>query len=282
MTLDEAPHRPLTRKVAIVTGGARGIGLAACEHLAAAGAAVLMVDFDESALTDAARTVDGDVATFVGDLTAVDTADALVADALQRWGHVDIVFNNAGYNWDGPLVELQDAQFQAMLDIHLLAPFRILRAVGPHFIDRATEERAAGTETFRKVINSSSISGTMGNPDQSNYCAAKAGVLGLTKGLAKEWGQHRVNVNAIAPGFIETRLTALASNSETITVGGRDVALGIPAAHRAKGFDQVPLGRPGSVDEVARVVLALAGPASDYITGQVISVTGGITLGMGS
>ena len=282
MTHGEVPGKPLSGKVAVVTGAARGIGLAAARHLSDAGAAVLLSDLDEAALADADREIGGDVATFVGDLTEPDTADALVAAALQRFDRVDIVFNNAGYNWDGPLVELRDAQFQAMLDIHLLAPFRILRAVGPHFITRADEERAAGKEVFRKVINSSSISGTMGNPSQANYNAAKAGIIGLTKGLAKEWGQYRVNVNAIAPGFIETRLTALGGDAGTISVGGREVALGIAADHRARAFEQVPLGRPGSPDEVARVVVALAGPMSDYITGQVISVTGGIMLGMES
>lgn len=263
-----------------MTGGARGIGLATAKRLVEASAAVMMTDIDETALVDAAESVGGEVATFVGDLTEPTVPDAIVRAALQRWDRVDIVFNNAGYNWDGSLVELRDEQFQAMLDIHLLAPFRILRAVGPHFIARAAEERARGEEVFRKVINSSSISGTMGNPNQANYNAAKAGIIGLTKGLAKEWGPHRINVNAIAPGFIETRLTALAVDAGRIEVGGHDVALGIPADHRAKGFEQVPLGRPGSADEVARVVVALAGPTSDYITGQVISVTGGITLGM--
>jgi len=147
---------------------------------------------------------------------------------------------------------------------------------------RAAEEQARGEEVFRKVINASSISGTMGNPDQANYNAAKAGIIGLTKGLAKEWGPHRVNVNAIAPGFIDTRLTAPTEEGGRIRVAGHDVALGISAAHRSKGSEQVPLGRPGSPDEVARVVVVLAGPASDYVTGQVISVTGGVTLGMAS
>jgi 3-oxoacyl-[acyl-carrier protein] reductase len=272
----------LEGKVAIVTGGARGIGLASARRLAEAGAAVLLSDLDETALNEARVLIGGDVAVHTGDLTDPTGPDALVRAALGRWDRVDIVFNNAGYNWDAPLVEQSDDQFQAMLDIHLLAPFRLLRAVGPHFIERAGAERERGEEVFRKVINSSSISGTMGNPNQANYNAAKAGVIGLTKGLAKEWGRYRVNVNAVAPGFIDTRLTALSDDAGSIRVGGREVGLGISAAHRAKGSEQVPLGRPGQADEVARIVAMLAGPASDYVTGQVISVTGGVTLGMSS
>lgn len=228
-----APH--LDGKVALVTGGARGIGLASAARLVEAGAAVLLADIEQETLADATAGLGPDVATFVGDITDPGMPDALVSAVLDRWGRVDIVFNNAGYNWDAPLVELSDQQFQAMLEIHLIAPFRILRAVGPHFIESAARDREKGEETFRKVINSSSISGTMGNPGQANYNAAKAGVIGLTKGLAKEWGPHRVNVNAVAPGFIETRLTAVANGGASIRVGEHEVALGISADHRAWG-----------------------------------------------
>lgn len=168
------------------------------------------------------------------------------------------------------------------MGIHLLAPFRILRAAGRHFKTASEDERARGAEVYRKVINSSSISGTMGNPNQANYNAAKAAVIGLTKGLAKEWGVWKVNVNAIAPGFIETRLTALTRDAGHIAVAGRDIQLGITAARRRQGVEQVPLSRPGTPDEVARMVLVLASSASDYVTGQVVSVTGGVMLGMES
>jgi 3-oxoacyl-[acyl-carrier protein] reductase len=270
------PDVNLDGQVAIVTGGARGIGFASARRLIAAGAKVLLSDIDVSELGTAKAGIGGEVETLDGDLSDPAAPLALAARAVELWGRIDIVFNNAGYNWDAPLLDLTDQQIQAMLDIHLIAPMRLLRAVGPHFRERAD------AEGHRKVINSSSISGTMGNPNQANYNAAKAAVIGLTKGLAKEWGQWGVNVNAIAPGFIETRLTALKGEAGSAVVAGEEIELGITAEHRARGADQVPLGRPGTTEEVAGAVAFLASPASDYITGQVISVNGGVMLGMES
>jgi 3-oxoacyl-[acyl-carrier protein] reductase len=267
-------------RVAIVTGAARGIGLASAKRLALGGARVLLVDLDEAALDVAQAQVEGEAAVLAGDLTRPDVPARIVAAARERWGQVDILFNNAGYNWDAPLVEMSDEQFQAMLDIHLLAPFRLLRAVGPHFREAAERDRRDGVERFRKVVNVSSISGTMGNPDQANYNAAKAAVVGLTKGLAKEWGPWRVNVNAIAPGFIDTRLTAVSEDAGSIQTDRGEVALGISAERRSAGADRTALGRAGTADEVARVVLFLASDASDYVTGQVVSVIGGVMFGM--
>jgi 3-oxoacyl-[acyl-carrier protein] reductase len=274
--------RRLRGRVAIVTGAARGIGLASARRLAEAGARVLLSDLDSTALEAACGEIDGETERLVRDLTAPTAPAELVTAAIDHWGRIDIVFNNAGYNWDAPIVELSDEQFQAMLDVHLLAPFRLLRAAGPHMMSAAERERQCGEEVFRKVINSSSISGTMGNPNQANYNAAKAAIIGLTKGLAKEWGAWKINVNAIAPGFIDTRLTALTEDAGQIQVGAHQVQLGIPEDHRRSGTANVPLGRPGSADEVARVVEFLASSASDYVTGQVVSVTGGVTLGMSS
>jgi 3-oxoacyl-[acyl-carrier protein] reductase len=273
-------HDELGGRVAIVTGAARGIGLASARRLASAGARVLLADLDEPSLHAAQAQVEGETAVLAADLTGADAPGRIVAAALERWGQVDIVFNNAGYNWDAPLVEMSDEQFQAMLDIHLLAPFRLLRAVGPHFREAAERDRRDGVERFRKVVNVSSISGTMGNPDQANYNAAKAAVVGLTKGLAKEWGPWRVNVNAIAPGFIDTRLTAVSGEAGSIHTDRGEVALGISAERRSTGAEHTAIGRAGTADEVARVVLFLASDASDYVTGQVVSVTGGVMLGM--
>jgi 3-oxoacyl-[acyl-carrier protein] reductase len=272
----------LLGRVAIVTGAARGIGLASAQRLASAGARVLLADLDEVALREAAGAVEGETAVIAGDLTEPGAPERIVVAALERWGQLDVLFNNAGYNWDAPLVEMTDEQFQAMLDIHLIAPFRLLRAAGPHLREAADRDRRDGVERFRKVINVSSISGTMGNPDQANYNAAKAAVIGLTKGLAKEWGRWRVNVNAIAPGFIDTRLTAVSGEAGSIRTGRGEVALGISAEHRRSGADRAALGRAGTADEVARVVFFLASDASDYVTGQVISVNGGVMLGMSS
>jgi 3-oxoacyl-[acyl-carrier protein] reductase len=272
----------LEGKVAIVTGAARGIGLASSQQFADAGAAVVMADLDGDTLAEAAETVKSDTALCVGDICEPGAADDLVSTALERFGKIDIVFNNAGYNWDAPLIDLSDEQVQAMLDVHVLAPFRILRAVGPHFRDQAAKDEANGEEVFRKVINTSSVAGTMGNPNQANYNAGKAAIVGLTKGLAKEWGPWRVNVNAIAPGLIDTRLTASPGSAGEIAVAGHAIPLGISADRRQQGTDLVPLGRPGRPDEVASAVLFLASAASDYVTGQTLSVTGGVMLGMAS
>lgn len=268
----------LNGRVAIVTGAARGIGFASASRLAAAGARVMLADLDEAAVKQAAGAIDGDVATFAADLTQKDVPDRLIAATFKQMGGIDIVFNNAGYNWDAPLREMSDEQFAAMLDIHVVVPFRILRAAAPHLLD----EHGAEQSHHKKVINSSSVSGTMGNPNQANYNAGKAAIIGLTKGLAKEWGRYRINVNAIAPGFIETRLTSTPDSAGHIAVAGHDVALGIPKEHRRKGFDLTVLERPGTADEVARVVAFLASSASDYMTGQVLSVTGGLMLGLES
>ena len=268
----------LENRVAIVTGAGRGIGRATAERLAGEGARVVVNDLDPAIAEDAARSLPLPSVACAGDVTEPATAAALVRAATAEWRRLDIVVNNAGYNWDGPLEEMTQEQMQAMLDVHVVAPFLLLRAAAPHL--KRPVEPGRGEAGFRKVVNVSSISGTMGNPGQANYCAAKAAVVGLTKGLAKEWGGWGINVNAVAPGFIDTRLTALEGSGEFIEVGGRAVGLGIPAEHRRKGSDLVALGRPGSPDEVARAVLFLCSPLSDYVQGQVLSVTGGLMLGL--
>lgn len=270
----------LDGKVAIVTGSARGIGLATAERFAQKGARIVLNSVDAGPLEGIASRMNGRAVPLAGDITDSEVPDALVARAMEEWGQLDIVVNNAGYSWDSPLKSMTDEQFHAMLDIHVVAPFRLLRAAAPFLLGPAKAEREHGEERFRKVVNVSSISGTMGNPDQANYNAGKAAIVGLTKGLAKEWGEWKINVNAVAPGFITTRLTADKDDGETIERGGRRIPLGIPEDHRAKGTELVPLGRPGTPAEVADTVLFLSGPQSNYVHGQVISVTGGITLGM--
>ncbi|MBB4660436.1 SDR family NAD(P)-dependent oxidoreductase [Conexibacter arvalis] len=250
-------------KTAIVTGGARGIGAATAELLASGGARVVLSDVDADAARATAASIDGEVTVHAGDLTRDGEPEALVATAIDAFGRLDVVVNNAGYTRDAPLHKLDDDAFQAMLDIHTVVPFRVLRAAAPHLREPAKRERAEGREVMRKVVNVSSGAGTMGNAGQANYAAAKAGVVGLTKTLAKEWGRFSVNVNAVAFGLIETRLSAA-----------------IPEQARAGLASAVSLGRPGTVQEAASAIGFLCSPWSDYVTGQVLNVNGGIQFGM--
>src|SRR5919197_891619 len=188
----------LDDKVAIVTGSARGIGRATAELLSEHGAKVLVNDLDADLAEQTASEIAGETVVHSGDLTQPGAADELVQTAIDAWGKIDIIVNNAGYTMDAPIHKLSDEAFQRMLDIHTIVPFRILRAAAPHLREPAKKERDEGVEYFRKIVNVSSISGTMGNPGQANYSAAKAGIVGLTKTLAKEWGQFKINVNAVA------------------------------------------------------------------------------------
>ena len=232
----------LDGKAAIVTGSARGIGRATAELLAEQGARVLINDLDGDVAEQAASEISGETAVFGGDLTSPGACDELVQKAVDEFGRLDIIVNNAGYTWDGVAHKMTDEQFQAMLDIHTIVPFRVLRAAAPHLREPAKKEREEGVEVFRKVVNISSVSGTMGNAGQVNYSAGKAGVVGLTKTLAKEWGQFKVNVNAVAFGFVETRLTAAKEEGGTIEVEGREVELGHPRADAPDGEDADPGG----------------------------------------
>ena len=271
----------LNGKNAIVTGSARGIGRATAELFAAEGANVLINDLDADAAERASSEIDGAAAVFAGDLTEADAADRMVETAMESFGSIDIVVNNAGYTWDGVAHKMTDEQFQAMLDIHTIVPFRVARALAPHWRDAAKVEAGEGREVFRKLINVSSVSGTMGNAGQANYSAAKAGVVGLTKTLAKEWGQFKINVNAVAFGFVETRLTASKDGGETVTgPGGEEIQLGIPDQLRAMASMIIPLGRPATPDEASGPVLFLASELSNYVHGQVLNVTGGQFGGM--
>jgi 3-oxoacyl-[acyl-carrier protein] reductase len=272
----------LDGKAAIVTGSARGIGRATAELLASQGAQVLINDLDGDIAEQASKEISGETAVFSGDLTKGDAADKLVQTAIDSFGKIDIIVNNAGYTIDAPIHKMSDEQFQAMLDIHLIVPFKVIRAAAPHLREPAKKEREEGNEVFRKIVNISSISGTMGNAGQANYSSAKAGVTGLTKTLAKEWGQFKVNVNAVAFGFIETRLTAAKAEDNTMEIGGEKVQLGIPEQMRGMASMLIPLGRPGTPEEAAGGVFFLCSPWSNYVHGQVLNVTGGQFVGMTS
>jgi len=270
---------PLAERVAIVTGASRGIGNATARLLVQAGARVVLSDIDP-AVEAAAAELGSESTAYVGDLTAAGVAEELVARAIDFGGRLDIVVNNAGYTLDAPLHLLDVERFQKMLDVHLIAPFRILHAAAPHLREPAKRERAENREVFRKVVNVSSVAGTMGNAGQTNYASAKAGVIGLTKSLAKEWGPLRINVNAVAFGVVDTRLTAVKDDSSVVEIGAQKVVVGIPAEARDAMTSLIPLGRPASVDEAAEAIFFLCSPASNYITGQVLTVSGGLALGM--
>jgi 3-oxoacyl-[acyl-carrier protein] reductase len=270
----------LDGKSAIVTGSARGIGRAVAELLSEQGAQILINDLDGDVADQAAEEIKGETTVFAGDLTKPDIPDQLVQKAVDDFGKIDIIVNNAGYTWDGPIHKMGDEQFQAMLDIHTIVPFRIMRAAAPHLREPAKKERDAGEEVFRKIVNVSSISGTFGNAGQANYSAAKAGLVGLTKTVAKEWGQFKINVNAVAFGFVETRLTASKEEAGSFTRDGEEIKLGIPEQMREMAKFVIPLGRPAQPVEAAGPVFFLCGPYSNYIHGQVLNVTGGQFGGM--
>ncbi|HEX3042774.1 MAG TPA: SDR family oxidoreductase [Solirubrobacterales bacterium] len=271
----------LDGKAAIVTGSARGIGRATAELFVAEGAKVLINDLDADVAEQASSEIDGETAVFAGDLTKEGAADELVKAATDAFGTVDICVNNAGYTWDGVAHKMSDEQFQAMLDIHTIVPFRVARALAPAWREAAKAERAEGQEVFRKIINTSSTSGMMGNAGQVNYSAAKMGVVGLTKTLAKEWGQFKINVNAVAFGFVETRLTGAKEAGEEMTApSGEKIELGIPEQMRAMASAIIPLGRPATPEEASGPVLFLSSPLANYMHGQVLNVTGGMFGGM--
>jgi 3-oxoacyl-[acyl-carrier protein] reductase len=270
----------LDGKAAIVTGSARGIGRATAELLAEQGARVLINDLDADVAEQTASEISGETTVFGGDLTKEGVPDELIQKAVDEFGQIDIIVNNAGYTRDGVAHKMTDDQFQAMLDIHTVVPFRILRAAAPHLREPAKQEKEEGREVFRKVVNVSSISGTMGNAGQVNYSAGKAGVVGLTKTLAKEWGQFKINVNAVAFGFVETRLTAAKESGNVMTKDGEEIQLGIPEQMRAMAAMIIPLGRPASPEEAAGPVFFLCSPWANYVHGQVLHVTGGQFGGM--
>ena len=251
----------LDGKAAIVTGSARGIGRATAALLAEHGARVLVNDLDADAAEQTARELGAEV--HAGDLTSEGVAEELVQRAVDAFGGLDIVINNAGSTWDGMAHKLSEEQFRAMLEIHTVVPFRVLRAAAPHLRDAGKREAEEGREVFRKVVNVTSIAGTQGNLGQVNYATAKAGLVGMTKTLAREWGPFKVNVNAVAFGFVETRMTA-----------------SLPERMREAAPQIIPLGRPATPEEAAGAIFLLCTPWSNFIHGQVITASGGQTTGM--
>jgi 3-oxoacyl-[acyl-carrier protein] reductase len=273
-------HIDLGGKAALVTGAARGIGRAIAENLARAGASVLLADVDASALDETRSAIEqagGTAGTFAADLTRADAPQQCVETLLRNYGAIDIVVNNAGYTWDSVIQKTTDEQFQSMLDIHVITPFRLLRAASEFIRSQAKREKEDGRSVTRKVVNITSISGTDGNAGQVGYASGKAAVIGLTKTLAKEWGRYNVTVNAVGFGLIDTRLIQPMDNPETaVTIGDRHVRVGMQTATREAALSHVPLGRLGTPQDAANAVFFFCSPLSDYITGEVLICGGGI------
>jgi len=266
-------------KVAILTGSGRGIGAAAARLFGTQGASVVVSDLDPAPAEETAtaiRNAGGKAIVVPGDVTDPAFPAQLIKATLDAFGGIDIIVNNAGYTWDAVIQNMTDKQWYAMIDVHTTAPFRILREASQYIREAAKKEQAAnGRALARKVVNVSSVSGVYGNAGQVNYSTAKAGITGLTKTLAKEWGRYNVQVNCVCYGFIDTRLTAAKEQAETLERDGEQVALGVPDAMRQMAPMLIPLGRPGTPEEAAGPMLFLASPLSDYVSGHVLEVTGG-------
>jgi len=272
----------LAGKVAIVSGSGRGIGRAVALKLAAEGARVVINDLDpEPAGQTVADIVaaGGEAIACCGSVTAPDFAERFVHAAIDGFGGLDIIVNNAGYTWDNVLQKMTDEQWYAMLDVHLTAPFRILRAAADFIRLAAKREAESGQENFRKVVNVSSIAGTGGNAGQANYAAAKAGIIGMTRTLAKEWGRYRVNVNCVAFGLINTRLTsAPADGNSTLEIEGRQIKAGVNPEMFAQLEAMIPLGRGGTPEEAAGAIALLCYPESNYVSGELLVCSGGFRI----
>ena len=274
-----SPESPftLTGKTAIVTGGGRGIGRAIVHMLVSTGANVLACDLDQQALqeTQASARNSERVALLCGDLMEPALPEQIVNDALKAFSSIDIIVNCAGFSWDSVIQKTSDEQFLAMLNIHVVAPFRLLRAASGYLRETAKREIASGQRVMRKVVNITSISGTEGNPGQAGYSAGKAGVIGLTKTLAKEWGRYNINVNSVGFGLIQTRMTQPLKPEGKINVAGKDIPIGVQPAMLDSIAAACPLGRIGTPEEAAGAVLFFCSPLSDYVTGEVLICSGG-------
>ncbi|MDB5429047.1 MAG: 3-oxoacyl-ACP reductase [Caulobacter sp.] len=272
----------LAGKVAIISGSGRGIGRAVALKLAGEGAAIVVNDLDEAPALETVAAIEaagGKAVACIGSVTEDGFAERFVQSAIETFGGLHIIVNNAGYTRDGLIQKQTDEQFQAMLDVHVIAPFRILRAASEPLRMFAKQEAAEGREVIRKVVNISSMAGTHGNAGQINYSAAKSALIGMTKTMSKEWGRYKVCVNCVAFGFIETRLTKPNDDPDTvIEIEGKTIQAGVPAAMLGALKTMVPLGRAGTPQEAAGGVYLFCSPESDYISGEIVIVGGGISL----
>ena len=270
----------LDGKVALVSGSGRGIGRAIALKLASQGARLVINDLDPAPAQEVAaevRALGGHAVVCAGSVTAPDFAERFIGAAVDNYQGLDIIVNNAGYTWDSVIQKMTDEQWYAIMDCHLTAPFRILRAAQPVIRKLAKAEQEAGRSVMRKVVNISSVAGVFGNSGQVNYSAAKAGIMGLTQTLAKEWGRMNVTVNAVAYGLIKTRLTVSANEGSTEKIDGRDIKVGVNPGLLSAMEQMIPLGRGGTPEEAAGAVYLFTLPEADYVSGQTLLCTGGLT-----
>ena len=272
--------RKLEGKVALITGSGRGIGRSIALKLASEGARIVVNDLDSEPAQEvvhAIREAGGEAVACTGSVAAPDFAERFIGTAVSEYKGLDIIINNAGYTWDSVIQKMTDEQWYAMIDVHLTAPFRILRAAQPVIRALGKAESEAGQRVVRKVVNISSVAGLFGNAGQTNYSTAKAGIVGMTQTLAKEWGRMNVTVNCVAYGFIKTRLTTSAAGESTANIDGREIKVGVNPDLMAMMERSIPLGRGGTPDEAAGAVYLFCIPESDYVSGQTLMCSGGMT-----
>jgi 3-oxoacyl-[acyl-carrier protein] reductase len=274
--------KKLEGKVALVSGSGRGIGRAIALKLSEEGARVVVNDLDAEPAKETIELIErsgAEAVACIGNVTEPQFGERFVDTALKTFGGLDIIVNNAGYTWDNVIQKMSDEQWQSIIDVHLTAPFRILRAASEFIRDAAKGEKAAGREVFRKVVNISSISGLWGNAGQLNYAAAKAGIVGMTKTLSKEWGRYNVNVNCVAFGFIKTRLSESSADADsTMEIEGRKIKIGVNENLIELAKQTIPLGRLGTPEEAAGAVYLLCLPESNYISGHTLICSGGFRM----
>ncbi|MDX8366625.1 SDR family NAD(P)-dependent oxidoreductase [Cytobacillus sp. IB215665] len=264
----------LENQVAIITGSGRGVGRQVAELMAEHGARVVVSDKDQEPaeeVVSAIKEKGGDAISVNGDVTSSEFPKQIMDETIQAYGKLDILVNNAGYTWDGMIHKMTDEQFQAMIDIHLFAPFRLIREATPYLRNAHKDDVAKGVDHYRKIVNVTSVAGVMGNVGQANYSSAKAGLIGLTKTVAREWAPFHVNCNAVAFGMVETRLTQPKEKGESVN----GVTIGIPENMRQMIQMSIPQQRAGTALEAAQSIFYLASPLSNYVNGQVLNVNGG-------
>ncbi len=272
----------LDNKVALITGSGRGIGRSLALKLASEGAKIVVNDLDEAPANEVVGEIKsrgGDAVACAGSITEAGFAERFINTAIDTFGGIDIIVNNAGYTMDSLIGKMTDEAFDAMYNVHAKAPFQILRAASPYLIESAKKEAEEGREVIRKVVNISSVAGTGGNVGQANYSSMKSAIVGLTKSMAKEWGRYKINVNCVAFGMIDTRLTQAADEKISVKVdGGKEAQVGLPTKVREGFAKAIPMGRPGTPEEAAGAIYLMCCPESNYVSGQVLICGGGFNL----